>query len=196
MVAPCKLRHKRRKANRLEGLIGTLILQTINIYPRVRPMLSSFRFALLLVFIAFPLLEIALLIKVGQTIGVWPTIMILIAAAVLGIVVVRQQGLSMVSRAFAAMNEGKPPIGPVFDSFVVIMAGFLLMIPGLLTDAVGLLLLVPPIRRLAIGWATSGLFATSAASAPQARRKEQRTAVIEGTYERLDETPLKPEKDE
>lgn len=159
-------------------------------------MLSSFRFALLLVFIAFPLLEIALLIKVGQTIGVWPTIMILIAAAVLGIVVVRQQGLSMVSRALAAMNEGKPPIGPVFDSFVVIMAGFLLMIPGLLTDAVGLLLLVPPIRRLAIGWATSGFFATSTAPGQQARREERRAVVIEGTYERLDDTPRKPEKDE
>jgi len=196
VVAPCKLRHKRRKANLLEGLIGTLILQTLNIYPRVRPMLSSFRFALLLVFIAFPLLEIALLIKVGQTIGVWPTILILIAAAVLGILVVRQQGLSMVSRAFAAMNEGKPPIGPVFDSFVVIMAGFLLMIPGLLTDVVGLLLLIPPIRRMTIGWVTSGLLVPSAGTPQQTRRGERRTVVIEGAYERLDDAPRKPEKDD
>lgn len=159
-------------------------------------MLSSLRFALLLVFIAFPLLEIALLIKVGQTIGIWPTIMLLIAAAVLGMVVVRQQGLSMVSRAFAAMNEGKPPIGPVFDSFVVIMAGFLLMIPGLLTDAAGLLLLVPPIRRMAIGWATSGLFATSTRTGPQAKQDQRRPVVIEGTYERLNDTPRKSEKEE
>jgi UPF0716 protein FxsA len=159
-------------------------------------MLSSLRFALLLVLIAFPLLEIALLIKVGQTIGIWPTIMLLIAAAGLGIVVIRQQGLSMVSRAFAAMNEGKPPIGPVFDSFVVIMAGFFLMIPGLLTDAVGLLLLVPPIRRMAIGWATSGLFATSTTTGPQAKQDERRHVVIEGTYKRLNDTPRKPEKEE
>ncbi len=159
-------------------------------------MLPSMRFALLLVFIAFPLLEIALLIRVGQTIGVWPTIMILIAAAVLGIVVIRQQGLSMVSRAFAAMNEGKPPIGPVFDSFVVILAGFLLMIPGLLTDAAGLLLLVPPVRQRAINWATSGLFATSDGTGSQAKRAERRTVIIEGTYERLNDTPRKPEKNE
>jgi len=158
-------------------------------------MLSTLRFALLLVFIAFPLLEIALLIKVGQTIGFWPTITILIAAAVLGIVIVRQQGLSMVSRAFAAMSEGEPPIGPVFDSFVVILAGFLLMIPGLLTDLVGLLLLIPPIRRRAIAWATSGLFAASGGKGARAKRGAQRTVVIEGTYERLDEKPRKPKQD-
>ena len=158
-------------------------------------MLSSFRFALLLIFIAFPLLEIALLIKVGQTIGVWPTIAILIVAAGLGIIVVRQQGLSMISRAFAAMNEGKPPIGPVFDSFVVIMAGFLLMIPGLLTDAAGMLLLISPVRRRAIAWATSGLFATPAGTGSQARRGTQGTVVIEGTFERLDDAPRKPEQD-
>lgn len=159
-------------------------------------MLSSLRFALLLVFIAFPLLEIALLIKVGQTIGFWPTIVILIAAAVLGIVVVRQQGLSMVSRAFAAMNEGKPPIEPVFDGFVVIMAGFLLMIPGLLTDSAGLLLLIPPVRKGAIAWATSGLFASSGRSGDQAGRGARPTMVIEGTYERLSDPPRKPEQDQ
>lgn len=159
-------------------------------------MLPSMRFALLLVFIAFPLLEIALLIRVGQTIGVWPTIMILIAAVVLGTVVIRQQGLSMVSRAFAAMNEGKPPIEPVFDSFVVILAGFLLLIPGLLTGAAGLLLLVSPVRRRAINWATSGLFATSEGTGSQAKRGGRSTVIIEGTYERLDDTPRKPEKDE
>lgn len=157
---------------------------------------SSLRFALLLVFIAFPLLEIALLIKVGQTIGFWPTIVILIAAAALGIVVVRQQGLSMMSRAFAAMNEGKPPIEPVFDGFVVIVAGFLLLVPGLLTDAAGLLLLIPPIRKRAISWATSGLFATSGGSDGQAGRGARPSMVIEGTYERLSDPPRKPEQDQ
>lgn len=159
-------------------------------------MLSSLRFALLLVFIAFPLLEIALLIKVGQTIGFWPTIVILIAAAVLGIVVVRQQGLSIVSRAFAVMNEGKPPIEPVFDGFVIIMAGFLLMVPGLLTDAAGLLLLIPPVRRRTIAWATSGLFAASGGSGAQAGRETRPNMVIEGTYERLSDAPRKPEQDQ
>ena len=60
-------------------------------------MLSSLRFALLLIFIAFPLVEIALLIKAGQTIGFWPTITILIAAAALGVVVglMRRQSVSL-----------------------------------------------------------------------------------------------------
>jgi UPF0716 family protein affecting phage T7 exclusion len=76
------------------------------------------------------------------------------------------------------------------------LAGFLLLIPGLLTGAAGLLLLLPPIRRRAINWATSGLFATSDGTGSQAKRAERRTVIIEGTYERLNDTPRKPEKNE
>jgi UPF0716 protein FxsA len=153
---------------------------------------SSLRLALVLVFVAFPLLEIALLIKAGETIGFWPTMTILIAAAALGFMVIREQGLSMVSRMFAALNEGRFPLEPLLDSYVLIVAGLLLIIPGLISDAIGLALLVPPLRRLGIRWTLFALIgAPQASSRPP---KAARATVIEGTYERLDEDKGKPEQ--
>ena len=110
---------------------------------------------------------------------------------------IRYHGLRVVAPCKLRHKRPKAnPIEPVFDSFVVILAGFLLLIPGLLTGAAGLLLLVPPVRRRAINWATSGLFATSEGTGSQAKRGGRSTVIIEGTYERLDDTPRKPEKDE
>lgn len=154
---------------------------------------SSLRLALVLVFLAFPLLEIALLIKVGETIGFWPTMTILIAVAILGFMVIREQGLSMVGRMLAALSEGRFPLEPLLDSYVLIVAGFLLIVPGLISDAVGFALLVAPLRRLGIRWALSALV-----GGPQAMRagrtpKAVRANVIEGTYERLEEDEGKPE---
>ncbi len=106
-------------------------------------MLSYLRGAFVLLFVALPLIEIAVLIKVGQAIGFWPTMLLLIAAAVLGSFVIRERGLSAASRAFEVMREGRIPIAPMLDSYVVIMAGLLLIIPGLVSDVIGLLLLVP-----------------------------------------------------
>jgi UPF0716 protein FxsA len=157
-------------------------------------MLSSLRLALLLVFVAFPLLEIALLIKAGETIGFWPTMTLLIAAAALGFMVIREQGLSMVGRMFAALNEGRFPLEPLLDSYVLIMAGILLIVPGLISDAVGLALLVAPLRKVGIQWAVSALVGGPQAMKTGGTPKAARTIVIEGTYERLDEDKGTPEK--
>lgn len=113
-------------------------------------MLSYLRGAFVLVFVAFPLLEIAVLIKIGQAIGFWPTMLLLICAAVLGGAVIRGQGLSALARVFDAMREGRLPFEPMLDSYVVIMAGLMLIVPGFISDAMALLLLIPPLRRWGI----------------------------------------------
>jgi UPF0716 protein FxsA len=154
-------------------------------------MLPSLRLALVLIFVAFPLLEIVLLIKAGETIGFWPTVAILIASAALGMIVIREQGLSMVSRMLAAMSEGRFPLEPLLDGYVLVMAGFLLIVPGFLSDAIGLLLLVPPLRRSGIRWALTGLAGRSRASEDPRAAKVARPTVIEGTYERLGEHDVK-----
>ena len=102
---------------------------------------------LILVALAFPLLEIAVLIKVGQSIGFWWTVLLLAGTGVAGGLIVHQQGLSAARRAVEAINEGRPPIEPVVDSLMLMVAGTLLLIPGLITDVAGLALLVPPLRR-------------------------------------------------
>jgi UPF0716 family protein affecting phage T7 exclusion len=91
--------------------------------------------------------EIALLIKAGETIGFWPTIALLVAAAALGIAVIRARGATMVGRVFGAMGDGRLPFEPMLDSYAVIVAGLLLIMPGFLSDVIGLLLLVPPVSH-------------------------------------------------
>lgn len=147
--------------------------------------MSSVRLALLLLFVAFPLLEIALLIKSGETIGFWPTVTLLVAVAVLGVMVIRDQGPSMVGRMLAAMSEGKLPFGPLIEGYVVVTAGLLLIAPGFISDAIGLFLLIPPARRLALRAALRGF--AGRPPGHETRARVARPTVIEGTYERLDE---------
>lgn len=158
-------------------------------------MVSSLRMTLVLVFFAFPFLEIVILIKAGETIGFWPTVGLLVAAAALGFILIREQGLSMVGRMFSAMNEGRLPFEPLLDGYALIFAGFLLIFPGFLSDALALLLLVPPIRRWIIRRALSGLVPSPPGNGPGGVRKEQGKIVIEGTYERVDEDEDAPKRD-
>jgi UPF0716 protein FxsA len=159
-------------------------------------MLSSFRMAAGLIFVVFPLLEILVLIKAGETIGFWPTIGLLFAAAALGVVVVREQGLSMVTKAMSSLNEGRLPLAPLLDSQVMVFAGMLLIAPGFISDIIGLALLVPPVRRLAIRSAMSR-FAPGWTPPQPAQRDPQKRGptVIEGSFKRLDEHDAEP-KDE
>ena len=152
-------------------------------------MLSYLRGAFVLVFVAFPLIEIAVLIKGGQGIGFWPTMMLLVAAAFLGMIVIREQGVSMVGRAFDAMREGRVPLEPMLDSYVVIMAGLLLIIPGLVSDAIGLLLLVPPLRRWCIRRVVPGVYDHPLVAGRDRRVEPRKPTVIEGTYTRHEPEP-------
>lgn len=105
------------------------------------------RIALFLLLAAVPILEIWLLVKLGQSMGVWAVIAIVLGTAVAGTYVLHRQGFMVMQRAMAAMAEGRPPVGAVVDGAFLLTAGFLLIAPGLLTDTLGLLLLVPQIRH-------------------------------------------------
>jgi UPF0716 protein FxsA len=105
------------------------------------------RLGLLLVLTAIPFLEIALMIKLGQSIGFWQTVLLIFLAMAVGTYVIYEQGLQGVQRSLDAMTRGHTAAGPLLDGAFVIFAGFLLIIPGFLTDVMGLALLVPPVRR-------------------------------------------------
>lgn len=108
---------------------------------------------LFLFFIAVPIAEIALFIQAGEMIGTLPTIAITIGTAIAGSFLMRVQGFATMSRFFEAANRGEMPITPVIDGIGILSAGLLLLTPGLLTDTVGLLLFVPPVRRGLARWA-------------------------------------------
>ena len=141
-----------------------------------------------LIFVALPIVEIALFIKVGGAIGLLPTITIILATGVAGVGIVRWQGLRSLERLRAAVETGADPSRPIAHSALLLIAGFLLVLPGFMTDVLGLLLLLPPVRDLLIRWGASK--ATVRAATYVRRPGGVRTAfpeVIEADYEVVDE---------
>jgi len=101
---------------------------------------------LILVFLAVPLIEIALFIQLGGVIGLWPTLMAVVMTAVLGAWLVRTQGLQAIRRLRDSLDEMRNPAEPLIHGAMILFAGALLLTPGFFTDAVGFLLLVPAFR--------------------------------------------------
>lgn len=108
------------------------------------------RFPLLPLFIvALPFIEIAGFVIVGDEIGVLATLALVIAAAVLGAMLLRIQGFGVMTRIRREVEAGRDPSGEVAKGVMVLLAGILLLIPGFFTDIVGLLLFLPPVREFA-----------------------------------------------
>ena len=104
---------------------------------------------LVALFIAVPIVELYVIIEVGQLIGVLPTLALLLAISLLGATLLRYQGRGAWQRFNAALAERRFPGREVADGLLITIGGALLLTPGFLTDAVGLLLLLPPTRAVA-----------------------------------------------
>jgi UPF0716 protein FxsA len=98
---------------------------------------------LLLLFIAVPLIELALLLQLGSAVGLLPTIALVIITGVVGASLARGQGLRVLLQIRQEMAEGRVPVGKLMDGLLILLAGALLLTPGLLTDLVGLAALIP-----------------------------------------------------
>jgi UPF0716 protein FxsA len=103
---------------------------------------------LLILFIAWPVAEVFAIIKVAEAIGVLATIVLLIAGWPLGTWALRSQGRAAWRRLAVAVAENRPPTREVVDGALIVAGGTLLMVPGFITDALGILLLLPPTRVL------------------------------------------------
>jgi UPF0716 protein FxsA len=103
---------------------------------------------LVLLFVLVPIAELAIIIQVGQAVGVWWTIGILVADSVLGSVLMRSQGRATWRRFNEALQTGRVPAAEVLDGGLVIFGGACLLTPGFLTDIFGVLLLLPPTRAV------------------------------------------------
>jgi UPF0716 protein FxsA len=162
-------------------------------------------YVLLALLIVVPLVELYILIQVGSVIGALPTIAMVIGISIFGAWMLKRQGMSALLKADAAMKSGKMPVEAVLDSVALIAAGALLMTPGLLTDALGVLLLIPPVRRriarallyrlMKNGMFKVQTFSTRSSGArssggPQSKpgggRSGKDGPVIDGEFERLD----------
>ncbi len=99
-------------------------------------------------FLLLPLIEIALFIVVGRAIGLLPTLALVILAAIMGAVLLRQQGLGVITRMRNSVNAGTVPGRTMFDAMLIGVAAVLLVLPGFLSDIVALALLIPAVRGM------------------------------------------------
>jgi UPF0716 protein FxsA len=106
----------------------------------------------LLFLLAWPAIEIFVLIEVGHAIGWLLAVALLLGSSVLGAQLLRIQGRSALERVSLAVSEGRAPARAAIDGLLGFLGGVLLVIPGFVTDALGALLLLPPTRALARRW--------------------------------------------
>ena len=109
-------------------------------------------FGLFFLFTLVPLVELYLLIRLGTYIGAVDTIAIVIGTGVAGGLLAKSQGLAVFDRMRAELNQGRLPAESLFDGLLILIAGAMLITPGLLTDGLGLLLLIPWSRQAFKSW--------------------------------------------
>ncbi|MFQ5588309.1 MAG: FxsA family protein [Nitrospiria bacterium] len=108
---------------------------------------------LIFLFIAIPLIEMMLLIKMGDAIGFWPTILIQVGTGALGATLSRFQGLLVWHKIAREMQSGRIPTEEMINGLLIFAAGIVLLTPGLLTDAAGFAMLIPFTRNIFKAWA-------------------------------------------
>jgi UPF0716 protein FxsA len=102
---------------------------------------------LLLLFVLVPLLELAILVRLGGVLGFWPTIGIVVVTGAVGALLARSQGTRVLSGIRTELAVGQMPTDRLVDGLLILVGGAVLLTPGLLTDVLGLALLIPFTRR-------------------------------------------------
>jgi len=169
---------------------------------------------LLLLLIGVPILEISIFIQLGGWIGLWPTLLTIVGTAVVGTALIRHNWVQVIARAGREADAGRAPVREVFQALCLLVSGLLLLTPGFATDAVGFLLLVPPVQAAigaalshrAVAWVQTrggpgggpfaggpfagGPFAGGAGPGPgRPRPGGGRTGVIDAEFEVVDDDP-------
>jgi len=153
----------------------------------------------LLLLIVVPVVEIYFLIQVGGAIGAFPTVMLIIATAVLGAYLFRQQGMATFQRVQASLARGEIPAAEMIEGAMLLVCGGLLLTPGFVTDAVGFACLVPALRRkFALSILESKIVNNASFQSGQGFQQPNQNAgsddIIEGEFTREDDSSDKLEK--
>ena len=107
---------------------------------------------LLLLFIALPIIELILLLRIGAWLGGWTAVALVLATGVIGAMLARSQGARVLLEIRAELGAGRLPVARLVDGAMILAAGLLLITPGILSDTFGILLLFPPSRSLVRRW--------------------------------------------
>lgn len=159
---------------------------------------------LFLLFIIVPIAEMWILIEVGQWLGALPTILLVMLTAVIGISLLRRQGVSTLTRAQQRMQEGQMPAQEMIEGLALAVGGALLLTPGFMTDAFGFACLIPASRRKLAALAvaqfsrsrmnmyTGSYTQTERDDSPFTATRDQPSNVIEGEYKKVDDENSTP----
>jgi len=140
----------------------------------------------LILFVAVPVGELYLLLQVGSEIGALSTILLVVLTAAIGGYLVRVQGISVILRVREALARDQVPAIELLEGAMLLVAGFLLLLPGFVTDAVGGLLLIPLVRRrLILFWTKRARSVEVSVTGSAAESRGHR--VIEGEFHRHDD---------
>jgi UPF0716 protein FxsA len=150
-----------------------------------------------LLFIIIPLIELYFIIVVGDIIGAFWTVLLVLLTAVIGVNLLRMQGMSTLARAQRNMAQGSLPAMEMMEGVALAVAGVLLITPGFITDSIGFLLLIPASRRMIIRSimaratvsthfhsGSGGFYESQSGTSEPGKPKAGRT--IEGEYHRED----------
>lgn len=132
----------------------------------------------------WPLIEIALFVVVGGAIGLWWTLLVVIGTGIGGVVLLRRLGLNSASRLRGEMTRMRDPVVALGDGILTALAALLLILPGFLTDAVGFLLLVAPVRAVLVSAAGRRMATASMRSDQPVRRSDG--IIIDGEFVEID----------
>lgn len=107
---------------------------------------------LVALFIGLPMIELIILIKLGEMIGFWPTVAIVIITGFIGASLARHQGFRAIARIQTEINAGRIPTFELIDGLLILIGGIVLLTPGILTDAFGFSMMVPWVRTQVKGF--------------------------------------------
>ena len=139
-------------------------------------------------FLAVPILEIYLLLQVGGFIGVGWTVFLVVLTAVIGVALLKAQGISTLNRAQQKLQDNELPAREILEGMGLLVAGALLLTPGFFTDTIGFLLLFPPTRLLLVKAVASRMVMSASVHVHgQPGRPERDADVIEGVKYHRDE---------
>lgn len=133
-------------------------------------------------FLVVPVVEIYLLIEVGSVIGAFPTILLVVATAVIGAFLLRQQGMSTLARFQKNMSNGTLPAKEMMEGVFLVVGGALLMTPGFFTDTLGFLCLIPFTRRYMVDQMIKRSLFKAQAGMSGANRSNVDGDIIEGEF--------------
>lgn len=130
------------------------------------------------VFLIVPLIEIAFFVLIGNAIGLWPTLAGVLITAVVGSLVLRHQGMAVLTELRQQMAQGRVPARAMADAALIGAGGLMLLLPGYFSDLIGILLLLPPTRQLIYTLVLSR-FTVVTTTSYTAQRPEESSRVID-----------------